>query len=442
MQRTIITHARFAGETSADSWILIENDRIKEIGRGEAPKDCGEEFDARGMLAMPGAIDCHVHFRQPGMEHKADIASESFAALAGGVTSYMDMPNNKPATVTIADWGAKMRIAEEHSCINYSFFIGATNDNIDELRAADYTRIPGVKLFMGSSTGNMLVDDQRQIEEIFATVGAIVAVHAEDQGIISGNAAMAKEKYADGEVPVAEHSRIRSVQACYAATAKAVELALKHRHRLHICHLTTAAELELLQDGRPQDKIITSEVSPHHLIFCDEDYGRLGARIKMNPAVKSAADREALRRALADGKIDMVATDHAPHLLSEKKGDALTAVSGAPAVQFSLPLMLDFFDEGTVRRAMCEAPAEVYGIVDRGALRPGAYADIALIDCSADKEIADAGVLSKCGWTPYAGMRLRHEVKAVFVNGKLAYSGGKMQARNAMPLRFGGGINA
>lgn len=436
MPRTLILNVRFAGQSSSDSWILIENEYIKEIGAGARPDGADSVFDARGALALPGAIDCHVHFREPGMTHKADIASESLAALSGGVTSFIDMPNNNPPTVTIADWEAKMQLGAEKSCINYAFFLGATNTNINELRRADYSRIPGVKLFMGSSTGNMLVDSDTQIERIFSSVPAIVAVHSEDQAIISANTARARAAYAAGGVPIERHSDIRSAEACYASTSKAVELALKHNHRLHICHITTAAELNLLQRGDIPRKIITSEVSPHHLIFCDDDYHRLGSRIKMNPAVKTAADREALRRALADGLIDMVATDHAPHLLKEKEGDALTAVSGAPAVQFSLPLMLDNFDETTVRRVMCEAPAEVYGITGRGFLQPGAYADIALIDCDAPHTITDADVISKCRWTPYAGTVTRHAVKAVWVNGSLAYSAGVMHPHQAMPLTF------
>lgn len=437
MSRTLIHNARLAGHATSDAWILIENDRIIDIGSGHADCMSDSTYDAGGALVMPGAIDCHVHFREPGMEAKADIATESRAALSGGVTSFIDMPNNRPATVTIADWEAKMRLAEEKSCINYAFFIGATNSNIDQLRQADYSRIPGVKLFMGSSTGNMLVDNDSQIERIFSSVPAIVAVHSEDQDIISANTAKARAEYPHGGVPMREHSRIRSAEACYASTAKAVELALKHGHRLHICHITTAMELGLLQSGPIADKIITSEVSPHHLIFCDEDYDRLGSRIKMNPAIKTSADRDALRRALADGLIDMVATDHAPHLLSEKEGDALTAVSGAPAVQFSLPLMLDNFDETTVQRAMCEAPAQVYGIADRGFLRPGAYADIAIIECGDGHVISDDDVISKCGWTPYAGTEVRHRVKAVWVNGCLAYSGGDFLPHQAEPLRFG-----
>lgn len=438
MSTTLIFNARLAGRKAADSWILINGERIAEVGNGTLPNGADAKHNAGGALAMPGVIDCHVHFREPGMEHKADIASESLAALAGGVTSFMDMPNNKPATVTLDDWQDKMERAAQKSLINYAFFIGATNDNIGELRKADYTRIPGVKLFMGSSTGNMLVDSQKQIEMIFSSVPAIVAVHAEDQGIIAKNAENARRQYLAGCVPMEEHSKIRSSQACYASTAKAVELALKHSHRLHICHITTADELSLLQGGPIGEKIVTSEVSPHHLQFCSDDYGRLGARIKMNPAVKGAADREALRKALSSGLIDMVATDHAPHLLEEKQGDALTAVSGAPAVQFSLPLMLSLFDEATVQRAMCEAPAEVYGIVDRGFLRSGAYADIVLIDCCKEYEINDSDALSKCGWTPYAGLRLRHVVRDVYVNGVLAYSQGKPRECHPLPLRFTG----
>ncbi len=454
MPRTLIINARVAGQESPTTWILIENERIKAISSTTPPPvselthaaqsqtqtDANDSapkiIDAAGALVMPGAIDCHVHFREPGMEHKADIASESQAALAGGVTSFIDMPNNRPPTVTIADWEAKMGLAAEKSCINYAFFIGATNNNIDQLRQADYTRIPGVKLFMGSSTGNMLVDNDSQIERIFASVPAIVAVHTEDQAIISANTARARAAYGQGCVPIEQHSSIRSAEACYASTSKAVALAHKHGHRLHICHLTTAAELSLLQTGPVTKKLVTSEVSPHHLIFTDDDYARLGARIKMNPAVKTSADRDALRRALADGLIDMVATDHAPHLLSEKQGDALTAVSGAPAVQFSLPLLLDIFDEAIVQRAYCEAPADVYGIVDRGRLQPGAYADIVMINRCTERTITDDDVISKCGWTPYAGAPLRHQVKAVWVNGTLAYSDGQTLPHRSAALRF------
>ncbi len=435
---TLIYNVRFPGQPMADGWIAIKGERIEAVGTELMGRPKADEvFDGEGALLMPGVIDCHVHFREPGLEHKADIAAESRAAVASGVTSYLDMPNCKPPTTTVALWADKMERAKGRSLTNYGFFIGATNSNIDQLKEADYTRVPGVKLFMGSSTGNMLVDDARAIHLIFSEVDAIVAVHAEEQSIIAANTQVAKQQYPQGQIPLAEHSRIRSVEACFASTARAVELAKQSRHRLHICHLTTERELGLLERGPIQDKLITSEVSPHHLLWCDEDYGAKGARIKMNPAVKSRADRDALLRALKDGLIDMVATDHAPHEWAAKEGDALTAASGAPMVQFSLPAMLGLLDEATVARVMCSNPALVYGIEDRGTLLPGCYADLVLVRETTPYKVTDAEVLSRCGWTPMAGYTLRHRVEKTWVNGQLVYDDGKFSDTiHSQPLRF------
>lgn len=425
--KTLIHNARFAGDERTDAWVLIDGAMIAAVGNGDNLPDADEFIDAKKALVMPGAIDCHVHFREPGLTHKADIRSESRAAVAGGVTSYFEMPNTKPPTTTLEAWQQKCQIAEHDSVANYAFFIGATNDNIEFLKEADYTKIPGVKLFMGSSTGNMLVDNRDAISRIFSQVDAIVAVHAEDQSIITANAAAAKAEHPEG-VPIALHSAIRSEEACYQSTKQAVELAKKHKRRLHVCHLSTARELELLGDD-----LITSEVSPHHLLWCDEDYSWQGTRIKMNPAVKSRKDRDALREALKSGLIDIVATDHAPHLLYEKQGDALTAVSGAPLVQFSLAAMLSLFDEKLVQRTMCERPAEIFGIQGRGRLAPGYYADIAIVRETEPYKVEDSMALSKCGWTPLAGATLRHKVEKTWVNGLLAYPGGQTAA---MPLSF------
>ncbi len=431
----LIHNIRFAGETDADGWILINNEFIEAVGHGALPA-AQEKVDGNGALALPGVIDCHVHFREPGLTAKADIASESHAAIAGGVTSFLDMPNTNPPTTTIEAWDDKMHRAEATSLANYGFFIGATNSNVDILKNVDYHRVPGVKLFMGSSTGNMLVDDNSAISRIFREVPAIVAVHAEDQCIIGEATKKAKEKYGDN-VPVEMHSVIRPSQACYASSAKAVALAKKHNHRLHICHITTAEELSLLTPGDAANKLITSEVSPHHLMWCDSDYATKGTRIKMNPAVKTAADRQALTEALESGLIDMVATDHAPHCIADKQGNALTAASGAPLVQFSLPWMLSHFSEATVQRAMCTNPAAIYHIDRRGALRPGYYADIALVESTEPYIVKDEDVISKCGWTPMAGVELRHRIAATWVNGHAAFSGGNFTGESkAMPLAF------
>ena len=431
----LIKNIRFAGETNADGWILIRDKFIEGTGHGELPV-ADKTVDGKGALALPGIIDCHVHFREPGLTEKADIASESRAAIAGGVTSYLEMPNTKPPTTTIEAWEDKIHRAEASSLANYGFFIGATNDNIDVLKSADYHRIPGVKLFMGSSTGNMLVDDNDTISRIFSEAPAIVAIHAEDQCIIDEATKKAKEKYG-AEVPVEMHSVIRPPQACYASSEKAVFLAEKFRHRLHICHITTKEELSLLSPGNPAEKLITSEVSPHHLMWSSEDYADKGTRIKMNPAVKSEADRQALIQALNDGLIDMVATDHAPHRLKDKEGTALTAASGAPLVQFSLAWMLGHFSEDTVQRVMCANPASIYHIDRRGSLLPGYYADITLVDTVKPYTVSDADVISKCGWTPMSGVTLTRRVASTWINGQEAYAHGRFTGTaRAMPLVF------
>ncbi len=439
-QLTLIKNIRMAGEDHAESWILIDGDTIAAIGKGTCDlAGITVTVDGAGALALPGAIDCHVHFREPGLTAKADIASESRAAVAGGVTSYCEMPNTNPPTTSAEAWQKKMALAKEKSLANYAFFIGATNNNIDTLRDTDYTQVPGVKLFMGSSTGNMLVDDDSTISRIFKSIDAIVAIHAEDQDIINANTLKEIEKYGSkADVPVDRHSAIRSPEACHASTAKAVALAKKYSRRLHVCHLTTIEELSLLEKGNtPEQKLITSEVSPHHLMWCDSDYARKGTRIKMNPAVKDAAARQALRQALSEGLIDMVATDHAPHLPKDKEGGALTAASGAPLVQFSLPWMLDHFDEPTVQRVMCENPALIFNIDRRGSLAPGSYADIVLIGKTEPYTVTDSMVVSKCGWTPLDGESLSHRVEQTWVNGRCVYRNGEFTGvHSAMPLRF------
>ncbi len=386
-------------------------------------------------------IDDQVHFRDPGLIHKADIATESAAAVAGGVTSFMDMPNTIPQTVTIEALEAKHRRAEEVSLANYSFYIGATNDNIDTLLRCDYTRVPGVKLFLGASTGNMLVDNNETLKRIFSEVPSLIAIHSEDEDIIRRNKEAAQREWGD-DVPVEQHPAIRSWEACYESTKRAVELARKYNARLHVLHISTEAELEFLTTEEIERKRITAEVCAHHLWWSDEDYARLGSRIKWNPAIKTAQDRAALRQALADGRIDIVATDHAPHLLSEKEGGALKAASGGPLVQYSLAMMLELARNGVfsveqVVDKMCHAPARLFGIDRRGYIRPGYYADLAVIDPNVEYEVKDSDVISRCAWTPLARETLHNKVASTYVNGNRVYHNGEIdQTHKGMTLKF------
>lgn len=421
---TIIYNAVIVPDGSAVpslGWLAFDRGTIHSLGHGDAPASlldsADERIDAAGAYLLPGAIDCHVHFREPGLTHKATIASESRAALAGGVTSYIEMPNTKPATVTLADWEAKMHIAEADSAGNYAFMLGATADNLSQLQHADFSKVAAVKVFMGSSTGNMLLSDDSALRAVFADQPGRIVVHAEDQSVIDRNI----ERFSPIPDPdnMLWHTRLRSNEACVRATERAMELASRYGSRLHVAHLTTAEEATLFDPSPlPGDKRITAEVSPHHLLFTVDNYPRLGSRIKMNPAVKFEADRSALRQALLSGRIDIIATDHAPHLLSEKAGDVFHAMSGAPMVQFSLVKMLDLFDPATVVRRMCQSPAQLFGIQGRGTLAPGNYADLVLVEkLSEPHTITDADVLSPCGWTPLAGTPTTHRIVRTWVNG-------------------------
>ncbi len=402
-------------------WLLADGDRIAALGPGEyRGADLPDEtLHAAGRMLMPGAIDTHVHFREPGLTHKATIASESRAALAGGVTSFIDMPNTKPATLGRAELEAKMEIAARDAAVCYGFMIGASADNIDELRRTPRSLSPAIKLFMGSSTGNMLLDDDTHLRRLFdlaAEQQRPIVVHAEDQAVIDRVTAGAR---IDDPTDMRWHSWLRPAECCVRATERAMELATRYGTRLHVAHVTTAAECALFDPAdSPAGKQITAEVSPHHLINTINDYARAGARIKMNPAVKTEADRDALRAALLSGRIDSVATDHAPHLPAEKQGDVFHAVSGAPLVQFSLPVMLDMYDDASlVVRRMCHAPAEIFGIRDRGYLRPGYYADLVLVEKLTEPHvITDAEVVSLCGWTPLAGRTTSHRVVRTIVS--------------------------
>ncbi len=440
--KTLITNAEIVNEGRRyGGSIIIEDGRIIEITDKPLQPDASvhETIDASGCLVMPGVIDSHVHFREPGLTAKADIATESRAAAAGGVTTYFDMPNTVPQTTTPEALEEKFRLAAEKSRVNYSFFFGATNDNLPLIDRLDATRIPGVKLFMGSSTGNMLVDRQEALERIFSTVRMPVMAHCEDTAIINRN--MEEVRRSDPRFPdVALHPLIRSAEACYESTSLAVSLARRYGTRLHVAHLTTARELELFAPGDPK---ITAEATVGHLFFTDADYARLGARIKVNPAVKTAADRDALRRALLDGRITTIGTDHAPHLPEQKEGGCDTAASGMPMIQFSLVTMLELVDEGVLPvermvELMCHAPARLFGVRDRGFLRPGCWADIVIVSPRGPWTVTPELIESRCGWSPMEGHRYRWRVERTLCNGRTVYDGRTVDdASRGMEVTFG-----
>lgn len=398
---------------------------------GEALPSADDIVEAAGLYLLPGAIDDHVHFRDPGLTHKADMGSESAAALLGGVTSVLDMPNTIPQTTSVRAWEDKMASAAGRMLTNYAFYIGATNSNADELLCADYGKVCGIKVFMGSSTGGMLVDSDASLRKIFSDAPTLIAAHCEDESIIKSNSESAKAKYGN-DVPWSEHAAIRSHRACYASSHMAAELARETGARLHIMHITTKQELDLLDDGA--DRRITGEACPAHLWFHTEDYDTLGPLIKCNPAVKTFADRNALRMAVSSGIITTIGTDHAPHTLDEKTGhDYWHTPSGMPMIEHSLQLMLRLADEGwwnypTVAARMAEGVADLYGIEDRGHIREGQWADIALVS----KEPYVVGnVAYKCGWTPLKGLMLNHRVVRTYVNGVLAQKDGRLTGQKA-----------
>jgi dihydroorotase len=386
-------------------------------------------IDAKGKYLLPGVIDDQVHFRDPGLTHKGDIYTESRAAVAGGVTSFMDMPNTSPQTLTQSLLEEKYRLGAEKSIANYSFYIGASNDNLDEILKTDPLKVCGLKVFMGASTGNMLVDDPKALHGIFSQVPFIVAVHCEDENTIRQNAALFRETYGE-EVPIQAHPLIRSEEACYRSSTLAVNLALEHGTRLHILHLSTAHEMALFGNEVPlEEKQITAEVCVHHLWFSDMDYDLLGNRIKWNPAIKSAHDREALWTALLDNRIDIIATDHAPHTKEEKANSYFKAPSGGPLVQHSLPAMLDFVHEGKISiervvEKMCHAPAICFDVKNRGFIRPGYHADLALVDTMAECKVVPDRIFYKCGWSPFEGHTFHSRITHTFVNGTLVFEAG------------------
>lgn len=445
--KTIIRNATIVneGRTYVGS-VVIEDNVIQQVI--EAGDDSSQHYDtdidATGLYLFPGVIDDHVHFREPGLTQKADIASESRTAAAGGVTSYFEMPNTVPQTTTIEELNHKFNTARAKSRVNYSFFFGATNDNCDTIMRLDPHRIPGVKVFMGSSTGNMLVDREDSLRRIFQQSPFLLMAHCEDTNIIQENIKMFQKRYkGQNDFPVRYHSRIRSTEACYASSSLAVALAKDTGARLHIAHVSTAKELSLFEAGPLDNKRITAEAVIAHLMFTNEDYDRLGTRIKCNPAIKTPEDRKALREALSNGLIDVVGTDHAPHLLSDKEGGALKAASGMPMVQFSLVSMLELVEEGVlsierVAELMCHNPARLFSVDRRGFIRPGYYADFVLVDPNANWQVLEGRYYTKCGWTPMDDHVFKWRVRRTIVNGLTVYHDGTIvDGVRGEELRFG-----
>lgn len=425
-----IKNAQIVNEGSiTEADVLVENGLISWIGTGKTPV-ADHVIDAAGKYLIPGAIDDQVHFREPGLTHKGEIATESRAAVAGGITSFMEMPNTKPQALTQELLQDKYDRAAQVSPANYSFFMGASNDNLEQVLKTDPRNVCGVKVFMGSSTGNMLVDDEQTLEGIFSRTPMLIATHCEKEEIVRANLAEYKEKFGDN-IPIRHHPDIRSEEACYASSSKAVELAKKHGARLHILHISTAKELDLFDNSVPlSEKKITAEACIHHLWFSDEDYDTFGTRIKWNPAVKRATDRAAIRKALVDGRIDVIATDHAPHTTEEKAGTYLTAPSGGPLVQHSVVAMMELVKQGVLSiermvELMAHNPAILFDIDRRGYIREGYHADLVLVDPNSPWTVAPENILYKCGWSPFEGTTFTSAVTDTIVSGNLVYQNGQ-----------------
>lgn len=423
--------------------ILIKGQFIDKIFKdGDKLPVADLTTDAEGHIVMPGAIDDQVHFREPGLTHKGDILSESKAAVAGGVTSFMEMPNTNPQATTIEELEKKYTIASQNSPANYSFYLGATNDNLKELLKADPENICGIKVFMGSSTGNMLVDNINSLQDLFREVRLLIATHCEDETIIKANLQHYRQTFGD-DITFKYHPIIRNAEACYKSSSMAVELASKYNSRLHILHLSTAKELALFDSNTTlENKKITAEVCVHHLWFDEDDYEKYGSRIKWNPAIKSKADKEALRDGLKSGLIDVVATDHAPHTLEEKSRKYFEAPSGGPLVQHSVVAMFELAEQGIFTKEMvvdkmCHAPARLFRIKNRGFIREGYFADLVIIKPHTTWEVNDQNVLYKCGWSPLSGTTFSNQIKQTYVNGHLAYDNGMFDlSQKGMRLRF------
>ncbi|MBK6728974.1 MAG: dihydroorotase [Xanthomonadales bacterium] len=440
--RWLITNALLVNEgRSFHADLRIAEGRIERIERGLQARADETVIDASGLWLLPGMIDSQVHFRDPGLTHKGDIASESRAAVAGGITSYLEMPNTKPPAVDIETLEAKYARAAEVSAANYGFYLGATNDNLDQIRRIDAKRVPGLKIFMGASTGNMLVDNPDTLDAIFREAPCTIITHCEDTPMIDANVAAAKARFGD-DIPVELHPELRSREACLKSTTLALALARRHGTRLHVLHLSTAEEVALFEPGPIESKRITAETCVHYLHFDSRDYLRRGALIKCNPAIKHASDRAAILRALVEGRIDVLATDHAPHTLPEKSRHYTASPSGLPLVQHALQCALERAFDGdlavaTLVERFAHAAAKRYRIRDRGFLREGGFADLVLVDPNRSQLVRREDTLSRCGWSPFEGDTFRSSIHSTFVNGRRVwYNGAFDQPALAMRLEF------
>ena len=434
MNTTLIKNAKIVNEgVIFEGDVLIENEYIVEIASSISPKspNC-KIIDAEGNYLIPGAIDDQVHFREPGLTHKGDIESESKAAVAGGITSFIEQPNTIPNAITQEILEEKYQIAAQKSHANYAFMMGGTNDNLDEILKTNPRNVAGIKLFLGSSTGNMLVDNPETLEKIFSSTKMLIAVHCEDEATIKNNLEKYKEQFGEN-IPVECHPLIRSEQACYISSSKAIELAKKTGARLHVFHLSTAKEMELFTNKIPlEEKQITAEVCVHHLWFSDEDYKTKGNLIKWNPAVKTANDRKVLWEALLDDRIDVIATDHAPHTLEEKKQDYLKAPSGGPLVQHAVVAMFEAHHQGKISiekivEKMCHNPAKIFKIENRGFIKVGYFADLVIVNTGLPWNVKKENILAKCGWSPFEGYNFKSRITHTFVNGQLVYQNFKVK---------------
>ena len=440
-QAILIINAAIVNEgKTSEGDLLIKNGRIETIGANISAPDGAEVIDASGKWLLPGLIDDQVHFREPGLTHKGGIRSESMAAIAGGVTSFMDMPNVDPPTLTRDLLLQKYEIARGKAHANYAFYMGSSNDNIEEIKSLQTGEACGVKIFMGASTGNLLVDDNDALEQIFSESPVLIVTHCEDTPMIQRNLEAARLKY-NGEIPISEHPAIRSVDACYKSSSKAVSLAKKHDAKLHVLHLTTAKEMELFEAG-DHPKNITAEVCVHHLYFNDSSYDQFGSRVVCNPAIKSRTDQSALIDALKEDRIDIIATDHAPHTSEEKAKPYPNCPSGLPLVQHSLLALLEISKENdipieTIVKKTSHAVADRYGIVDRGYIREGYWADLVLVDSKGSYEVTSQNILYECGWSPFEGHRFDASIEMTFINGLKAFENGKILTEpSGMKLDF------
>lgn len=444
MSKILIKNARLVNEGQVtETDVYIENGRIAKIDQNLSQRDSNTQLiDAAGSFLLPGIIDDQVHFREPGLTHKGDIYSESRAAVSGGITSYIEQPNTIPPATTIEKLEAKYSIAAEKSWANYGFNMGGANNNLEELKKLDPTKVPGVKVFMGSSTGNMLVDDLKALEGIFSQIDIPIITHCEDEATIRANTEAAIAKYGEN-IPISMHPEIRSREACTLSSSMAIELAKKHNTRLHVFHISTADECHFFDNKKPlAEKRITAEACIHHLWFSKEDYAEKGTFIKWNPSVKEASDRDEIFKAVLDGRIDVIATDHAPHTIEEKNNPYLKAPSGGPLVQHALPAMMEFVRDEQMSiemlvEKMCHNPAILFNIKERGFVREGYWADLVLVDPGRPWRVSTENIISKCGWSPFEGTTFRSRVTHTLVNGSLVYENGKvLEVKASQRLEF------